>query len=285
MALKLGLLENSHAYLVEAVDNALAARSDVRKWQFAILNLCQSLELSIKAFLASIHPVLVFDNIDQCRNTVSLKQGLQRLQSPVIGAIPITSQENASLDKLIELRNKITHADFELTEQYAEAKFFEVFAFIGLFQAHRLHTEIEKIIEPIKYDQLLEIKKALYELHVKAIARIKAEEIAENLIWLCPNCDRDTFVVHNAIDTCYTCRHQTTIAECPRCSVSQFEHDLLSIVDAFDVDIDEGISVVYNDYGYGSIGHICEYCAIIVREDIQRQREDNYFDDEPRNYL
>lgn len=50
--LKLNVLENSQAFLIEAVSKAIVAENDARNWQFAILNLVQSLELSLKSILA-----------------------------------------------------------------------------------------------------------------------------------------------------------------------------------------------------------------------------------------
>src|SRR5258708_36976454 len=81
-AIQLSLLENSHAFLREAVSKALVATSDTPHWQFAILNLVQSLELSLKAALKEIHPVLIFENIDNPKTTVSVMGAPQRLESP-----------------------------------------------------------------------------------------------------------------------------------------------------------------------------------------------------------
>ncbi|EOW9192609.1 hypothetical protein ACOA8B_003550 [Vibrio cholerae] len=63
-SVKLSLLENSQSFLVEAVDKAIGAEDDVRHWQFAILNLVQSLELSLKLVLKNIHPLFIYENID-----------------------------------------------------------------------------------------------------------------------------------------------------------------------------------------------------------------------------
>jgi HEPN domain-containing protein len=58
--IKLSLLENSHAFIREAVTYAVSAKDNARKWQFAVLNLVQALELSLKALLFNIHPILIF---------------------------------------------------------------------------------------------------------------------------------------------------------------------------------------------------------------------------------
>ena len=79
MEIKLNLLENSHAFLIASVTYATDAKDDARKWQFAILNLVQALELSLKSLLSNIHPILIFDNIDNPRNTVNPTQAIKRL--------------------------------------------------------------------------------------------------------------------------------------------------------------------------------------------------------------
>jgi hypothetical protein len=62
-SVSLSLLENSHAFAKEAVSKAIAAQYDARQWQFAVLSLVQSAELSLKAALKAIHPVLVYENV------------------------------------------------------------------------------------------------------------------------------------------------------------------------------------------------------------------------------
>lgn len=54
--IRLSLLGNSHAYLKEAIKKVGAGGVDPHQWQFAILLLVQSLELTLKAKLHRIHP-------------------------------------------------------------------------------------------------------------------------------------------------------------------------------------------------------------------------------------
>ncbi|MEP0072959.1 MAG: hypothetical protein ABJE79_09655 [Marinomonas sp.] len=53
--ISLSIVENAHAFLNESVEKALQAGDDIRHWQFAILHLVQSLELSLKSLLKEIN--------------------------------------------------------------------------------------------------------------------------------------------------------------------------------------------------------------------------------------
>src|SRR3954465_8786953 len=97
-SIQLSLLENSHAFLREAVSKALVATSDIRHWQFAILNLVQSLELSLKAALKAIHPVLVYEEVDNPKNTVTLMRALRRLEDPMIGCLTFSEKDKLKIE-------------------------------------------------------------------------------------------------------------------------------------------------------------------------------------------
>ncbi len=102
--LKLSLVENSHTFMAEAARKAIAARDDIGQWQFAILNLVQAVELSLKELLRRQHPVLIFSDVGSPRNTVSLEQALTRIQNPLIGGITIPPDEKLKIKKAAELR-------------------------------------------------------------------------------------------------------------------------------------------------------------------------------------
>lgn len=275
-SVKLGLLENSHAFLREAVANALAARDDVRKWQFAILHLVQSLELSVKALLHRVHPVFIYEDIDKRKHTVSLSGALLRLQSAEIAGIPLAQHELAQIERIIELRNRITHSEFELKAPYAEAKFFEVFALVARFQGQHLDTEIDRILTGAEIGELLSIKKALDEMSAQAASRIAEEKRSSELVWVCPSCGHDTFVIEDDINTCYTCRHVQNVAECHYCKKFHFADDMEDFSSEFDVCEMDGRYEIHNDYGYRETS-ACPACVGQIRDDIQQQRDDDYY--------
>ncbi len=273
----LSLFENSHSFLNEAVDKALAATTDMRQWQFALTALVQSLELSLKELLRRIHPVLIFENIDSPKNTIRPSVAIERLENPKIGKMKFAATEKTRIHKAIDLRNQIIHSEFELKPEYATAKFFELFAFVAHFQGRYLDTEIESIVSEDHMSQLISIEKALEKLHEKALRRIEDENIDSDLVWSCPQCSHDTFVIQDSIDTCYTCRHKELVVECHHCDNFFFECEIESFFEDIDTDYSEGQTIIHNNYGYSNYS-ACPDCLLRIKDDIQNQRdEEDYY--------
>jgi len=276
-SIQLSLLENSHAFLKEAVNKALAAISDIRHWQFAILNLVQCLELSLKAALGAIHPALIYEEIDNPQNTVSLTRALRRLENPKIGGLTFSEKDKKRIQHATKVRNEITHSAFAFSGHYAAANFFEVFAFVSEFQRRYLDTKVSDILPEEEFEQLVQIRRLLEELVLRAKARIDEEKIDGESVWACPNCGEDTFVIKDGADTCYACSHSESVVECPYCGQLNYEEDLKSFVGDLDTDVDEGLFVVLNDYGYRD-HRACPGCLPAIEQDIQDQREKEEFD-------
>lgn len=268
----LSLIENSHAFLKEAVEKVLAARTDLGQWQFAITALVQSLELSLKELLRRIHPVLIYESIDAPKNTVRPSIAIERLENPMIGDMTFAASEKVKILGAVKLRNRITHSEFELTPDYAAAKFFELFAFVVHFQGRYLDAEVESIISEDRMTQLVSIEKALEELYEKALTRIEDEKIDSTLVRACPECSRNTFVLQDGIDTCYTCRHREPVVECPYCEDLFFEWQMESFLRDLDTDHNEGRIVIHNNYGYDRHS-ACPDCLPKIKDDIQRKRD------------
>ncbi|WP_232428192.1 hypothetical protein [Photobacterium marinum] len=274
-SVKLDLLENSQSFLVEAVDKAIGAEDEVRHWQFAILNLVQSLELSLKLILKNIHPLFIYENIDNPKNTVSVTKAIERLSNPKIGNISFTKNEKNGMTSAIKLRNQITHSEFELSVEYARAQFFKVFSLIATVQRRHFEIQVEDILSSEAIENLIDIEKSREVLVENALQRIEDEQIDENLVWECPNCLAGTFVVYESINSCYACTHTDNVEECPHCQELFYEHELESIHNSLDIDYCEGEAIIYNTYGYDNLS-ACTDCAEHIARDIaeQRDRED-----------
>ena len=275
-SIRLSLLENSHAFLIEAVAKALAATSDIRHWQFAILNLVQSLELGLKAALSAIHPALIYEDIDNPKNTLSPIRALQRLESPKIGRFVFSDRDKKRIQSAIKVRNEVTHSDFNLTGKYAAAKFFEIFAFVSDFQRRHLGTTVSDFIPSKDFQRLVQIGKLLEELVLRAKTRIAEEKVSDDFVWACPNCGEDTFVIDDAASVCYACSHAKPVVECSHCSRLNFESDMQSFSEFLDIAYDEGVTYVHNSYGYSDYD-ACTYCMVKIREHIQDQRAQEDF--------
>ncbi len=270
-SIKLSLLDNSHAYFAESVDKALQSTNDVRHWQFAILHLVQSLELSIKALLKEIHEAFIYENIDNPKNTVSISLAIKRLENTNIGNTKLSDKDKRRIKQAINLRNQITHSEYELTSHHAEAKYFELFGFVVHFQQFHLNVEIEDIIDSDLIEQLLNIEKSRKELISKAHHRIEENEIEEDNILECPNCLAHTLVIEDGIDTCYTCRNKAMLVECPHCKSFCFDWEIESFAEEIDYQYEEGQVIIYNDYGY-SYTNACQNCIAEIKEDIEEKR-------------
>jgi len=274
---KLSLLENSHSFMGEAVRKAVAAREDVSQWPFAILNLVQAVELSLKELLRREHPVLIYVNIDNPRNTVSITQALARVENAKILGIAIPDEEKRKITKAVDLRNQITHFEFELTEEYAMVKFSEIFAFLVYFQGRHLKVEVEDILSQDMLQAVIEIEKCFGELRDKALQRIQDEGISSELIWACPHCEEDTFVVEDDRNVCFLCRQTEEVVECPHCGNFWFDFDMQDFSDLIESDYSDGQVIICNDYGYSRYD-ACPDCIGNIRDDIEQKRAEEYYD-------
>jgi len=273
-SIELTLLENSHAFLQEAVVKAVAATTEVREWQFAILHIVQALELSLKAALKNVHPAFVFENVDDQRKTVAPLVALRRLEK--LGVMVVSEKDVRTITHAIEMRNKVTHADFRLTPEYARGKFCELFAFVSEFHHRHLGTKVSEVIAADQFDQIVRIRRVLDELVARARARIEAEGIDAKLVWACPSCDEDTFVIDER-NMCFACQHEEEVVECPQCSNLAFESEMESFVDDLDSDYSEGQVDIVNAFGYTTYD-ACPGCLPEIRQDIEDKRQEEEFE-------
>jgi predicted RNA-binding Zn-ribbon protein involved in translation (DUF1610 family)/HEPN domain-containing protein len=260
----------------EAVRKAIAARNDVSQWPFAVLNLVQAAELSLKELLRRQHPVLIYENIDIPRNTVSITQALSRIENPNILDITIPEDEKRKIRTAVKLRNQITHFEFELTEEYAMAKFSEIFAFLVYFQGRYLNVEVEDILQQDLLQAVIEIEKCFSELRAKAIQRIHDEKVSPEWVWVCPHCGEETFVIEDDRNVCFLCRETEEVVECSHCGKFWFVHEMQDFSDQIEADYDEGQVHIYNDYGYSQYD-ACPDCIGQIRDDIESKRAEDYY--------
>ena len=273
-SVKLNLLENSQSFFVEAVDKAIGAKDEVRQWQFAILNLVQSLEPSLKVILKTIHPLFIYENIDSPKHTVSVTKAIDRLTNPDIGNIFFTDKEKKGMLSAIEIRNKITHSEFDISVNHAQAQFFKVFSLITTLQRRRFDIQIEEILSSKAIESLIIIEKSREVLVKNANQRIDDEGIDSDFVWCCPNCLSDTFVIQDSIDSCYACTHTEAVEECPHCGELFFEEDFESIQNSLDIGYSECLDILENLYGFNDV-NVCSECTRIIVQEVEEKREEN----------
>jgi hypothetical protein len=139
------LIENARNFIEESIYDVERARVKPSKWPFAILHLIQGLELLIKHLLASHHKILVYENIDNPKNTVSLQQGLDRIIA--LGSVSIDDQEKRAITSAIKFRNNIVHYEYKLNEKQAEVIYCELFEFVHFFYRKHINADLQDIID------------------------------------------------------------------------------------------------------------------------------------------
>lgn len=139
------LLDNASSFINESIRNSRRAKRAPQYWAFAILHLVQGLELLMKHVLQQQHPLFIYENVDNPRNTISLALCLDRLKS--IAKIEIDEKEERVIKRASAQRNKIVHHEHELNPDYYRSVFVELFEFVHYFYAKHLDGELHDRID------------------------------------------------------------------------------------------------------------------------------------------
>lgn len=275
--LKLGFLENSHRFLREAANKAQQAKEQPEEWVFATASLVQSVELALKAALFKIHPILIFENIDNPKRTVSIGVAANRLSNDRIGNIDFTSKDKKRLKRAIIVRNEITHSDFSVNIAMLEANFHEVFAFLAEFNRRTFSVNIDEIIDGEMLVDFLQNHKHHEEMLSRALIRIDDEDIDPSMIRSCAYCGENTLIEgEDAEATCYLCHNLEKLIECNHCGEIFIDNEIEDFSEAFDSDYTEGQLIIHNNYGY-DYHTACECCVSEIKQKIHDEREHDYY--------
>jgi len=212
---KLSLLENAQNFIVEALSKAILAEKDSNQWKYAILNLVQAIELSLKEHLRRQHPALIFKNIDKPTETVSLEFArlrLERIAGVVFDRADISSIETAS-----NYRNQIVHYEFTFKDTDLKLVFAKLLGFLQHFHSTYFDQPLNKIISEKVWGEAIGVLDYAQEFFQRAQAKWKTEKIDPSLIWTCRHCCWDAFVVQDGINTCYVCGAKDEVYECAEC--------------------------------------------------------------------
>jgi HEPN domain-containing protein len=147
---KLSLIENSYDFLNQSLRHYRKARRNVHEWPFALLHITQSIELMLKHVLRQTHPILIFEDIDHPRRTVSLEQALKRLET--VARVAVGDKEKVNIQRAADYRNKIVHYEFELNRFDCKNTFAQLFEFVHFFHdkylKHEIHAHIARDMWP-----------------------------------------------------------------------------------------------------------------------------------------
>ncbi|MER8536703.1 hypothetical protein NKH61_27820 [Mesorhizobium sp. M1005] len=269
----LDLLNNSISYFREAVNYAQRDGSETNQWKFAIVHVVQAMELAFKEYLRRIHPAFIWEAIDKPDKTVSMKVALARLRNPSIGKVAISNQEASKIEKAIELRNELTHFEFNHQHAHIELKFAEIFAFVMFFYRSHLGLTTAEFADEEQHQRIIRLVRARAELLEKARAYIRQEDVGD--LWICPSCTEGTFVV--AEEQCCFCHHREKVVDCESCGQATLASDVADTSDLFDWDYDEGLARILEDFGMAHSG--CPECVSSIKEKIEELRRAQYLED------
>src|SRR5260370_6481866 len=137
--LKLSLIQNAYAFLNQSLRHYRKTSRNIQEWPFAILHVTHSLELMLKQVLKNVHPILIYEDIDRAKHTVSLEQALFRMEN--LG-IAVDEKEKINIRKAVDYRNRIIHYEFELNRFEWKKIYAQLFEFVHFFHRKHLKTEI-----------------------------------------------------------------------------------------------------------------------------------------------
>ena len=272
---QLDLLNNSISYFREAVSYAQQDPIETNHWKFAIVHVVQAMELAFKERLRRIHPLFIYESVDKAERTLSLKGALGRLRNARIGNVPISDSDSRKIEKAFDLRNELTHFEFNHPQEQIELKFAEIFSFMIFFYRSELGLDTTDFVAEEQHRKIIQLVRTRDELMKRAIAYIS--EHADQAVWSCPSCGEDTFIVPQA--QCCFCHHREELVECPTCGLETLESDLIDISDLFEWAHDEGQAHLIDDFGLEKSA--CPECISATKEkaeDRRRARHHEYME-------
>ena len=137
--LTLSLIENAYSFLNQSLRHYRKASRPVSDWPFAMLHITQASELMLKKLLSDFHPILICENVDRPRHTVSLEQALTRLEA--LG-VSVGQKEKLNICRAANYRNRVVHYEFELNKFEWTNIYAQLFEFLHFFHHKHLKSEI-----------------------------------------------------------------------------------------------------------------------------------------------
>ncbi|WP_289354801.1 hypothetical protein [Paenibacillus sp. S-12] len=176
MKLKMNLLENAHDFINSSLTYYSYAEDNERMWKIAFINIVQALELMAKEKLRRVNNFLVYENIDNPKNTISLSIALDRLIK--ILEIELDPKDIANIKKAIQLRNQMMHYEIEYSVHELKAKYCRLFEFATSFHTRFLDSELHAFI----YEDLWEIEADLMTYFRSRLILYNSEEVAPKFV-------------------------------------------------------------------------------------------------------
>lgn len=155
MRLKMNLLENAYDFLNSSLSYYSYAEEDFRAWKIAFINIVQSIELMTKEKLRRSNKFLIYENIDNPKNTISFSLALDRMIN--ILELPLEKNDVQKIKKAIALRNQMMHFEVDLPVQELKSKYSVLFEFATSFHYRFLDGELHNFIDEGLWEEEAEL--------------------------------------------------------------------------------------------------------------------------------
>jgi hypothetical protein len=152
--LKLTLQENCFSFLNHSLSQAIIAEKSQENWKYAILNLVQAIELALKELLKKEHPILIFKNIDNPTETVSLQFAVARLQK--ISKIIFDKDDLDTISLASKYRNEIVHYEFSFKIEEIKLIYAKLIGFLQSFTNKYFKKDLNEIFQSDLWEEALQ---------------------------------------------------------------------------------------------------------------------------------
>ena len=229
---KLTLIENSRSFFCEALRKALDTETypHTHQWKFAILNICQAIELSLKERLRREHPALIWKDVDKQKLTVTVDLAITRLEE--LCGVSFSKEDKMVIKDAKDWRNQIIHHEFSIEIEKLKPAFSTLLSFLTNFHKTILNEELSKQIDSKLWKKALSIQSYGYNLFERAHKQIKdkqaqGENVDFNNQFSCSHCGYWTLVFKGDTFYCYVCESEEPALKCEECGCSAPESRLL----------------------------------------------------------
>ena len=206
----------------------------------------QAIELALKEILKREHRTLVFQNVDKQTVTVSLDTALARLLEIV--KVRFRDDDIKNIELAIKLRNQVVHYECSFPEQQVKVVFTRLLGFAQhLFYRH-LGKALPEVIDPIVWREARFLFEFYVELHQRALDTIRSENVREDYLLYCNECDSEKVVVPRGDEgVCYVCGNKVWIEYCASCGCA--------------MDVDNTVPMPIGNTVNSDFYHLCWSCA------------------------
>lgn len=221
MPIEMNLLDNSVDYARKALRDAVDASTDPRSWKYAINNLGQAVELAVKERLRREHRILVFQNIDKPKMSVSFKTAISRLANAC--EVTLHPSEAGLLTKVVHSRNQFMHQECSIDEANAKVIFAKSMGILRDFYIKQLEVDFVRKIDPGLWLTFVDASGYREELLARVAERVQREGIPNNDLYACEHCTEVTLYYNEILHcesecgTCLMCGHPACMYHCEKC--------------------------------------------------------------------